>query len=229
MIWPVVAREYMRTFQRACQHRYARPSMAFPAMTLAERERELPPLNLGHLRRLTDDVGILQHAVATVPNYNEGYTTDDNARALMLMVCLEEFGKERMAQTKELAARYMAFLWHAHNPQNGHFRNFMAYDRRWLEERFARQPCAGAMGIGNGVGTLATGGTAARGQPALRAGAAGRARVYRPAADGFRIDRAARLLAAFFRRSCGTQGAGVAGRSFVRGVPAIFVARLAVV
>jgi glycosyltransferase involved in cell wall biosynthesis len=133
MIWPAVARQYMETFRRACQERRARPRVAFSAKTLAEKQTELPPLNLGHLRRLTDDVGILQHAIATVPNYSEGYTTDDNARALILTVYLEELGKERVTQTSDLAARYLAFLWHAHNPHNGHFRNFMAYDRRWLE------------------------------------------------------------------------------------------------
>jgi len=135
MIWPAVARQYMQTFERACQERRARPRAVFAARTLAEEQMGLPTLNLGHLRRLTDDVGILQHAIATVPNYSEGYTTDDNARALILTVYLEELGKEQVAQTSGLAARYLAFLWHAHNPQNGHFRNFMAYDRRWLEDR----------------------------------------------------------------------------------------------
>ncbi|NLY02107.1 MAG: glycosyltransferase [Rhodopirellula sp.] len=153
MTWPVVARSYMQTFQRACQERHVRPRAVFATKTLAEKQTELPPLNLGHLRRMTDDVGILQHAIATVPNYTEGYTTDDNARALMLMVYLEELGKERMTQISGLAARYLAFLWHAHNPQNGHFRNFMAYDRRWLEERGSYDSHARALwGLGAVLG-----------------------------------------------------------------------------
>jgi hypothetical protein len=91
-------------------------------------------LDLAHLRRLTDDVGMLQHAIASVPNYTEGYTTDDNARALILTVYLEQFGEEPPAQISTLATRYLAFLLHAYNPQNSRFRNFMAYDRRWLED-----------------------------------------------------------------------------------------------
>jgi glycosyltransferase involved in cell wall biosynthesis len=134
MIWPAVAQEYMRAFEQACQQRAARPRGFFPAKTLAEGHVELPAFNLEHLRRLTDDVGILQHAVGTVPNYSEGYTTDDNARGLILAILLEELGKHRVTQSDALASRYLAFLWHALNTQNGHFRNFMAYDRRWLEE-----------------------------------------------------------------------------------------------
>jgi len=129
MTWPVVARQYIASFQRACRTR-----LASPRSRLAANWDEMPPLGLDHLRRLTDDVGMLQHAVASVPNYSEGYTTDDNARALLLTVTLEELGDRWMARTSGLAYRYLAFLWHAYNPQNGHFRNFMSYDRRWLEE-----------------------------------------------------------------------------------------------
>ena len=50
-------------------------------------------LNITHLRRLTDDVGILQHAIGTVPKYSQGYTTDDNARALLLTIYLEQLGR----------------------------------------------------------------------------------------------------------------------------------------
>ncbi|MBI5186875.1 MAG: hypothetical protein HZA01_14280 [Nitrospinae bacterium] len=46
---------------------------------MGQRAWELPPLKLDHLRRLTDDTGILQHAIFIIPNYCEGYTTDDNA------------------------------------------------------------------------------------------------------------------------------------------------------
>jgi hypothetical protein len=80
---------------------------------------------------MTDDTGMIQHAVLTVPNYNEGYTTDDNARALIAAVLLDGFGTP---EAEALASRYMAFLWHAFNQEQGRFRNFMSYDRRWLEE-----------------------------------------------------------------------------------------------
>ncbi|MBN2024720.1 MAG: glycosyltransferase family 4 protein [Pirellulales bacterium] len=153
MIWPAVAQQYMQSFRRACQQRHARPRAALPTRTLGEEFAELPPMSLGHLRRLTDDVGILQHAISTVPNYTEGYTTDDNARALMLMVLLEELGKERLTQFGDMASRYLAFLCHAHNPQNGRFRNFMGYDRRWLEDCGSPDSNARAMqGLGAVLG-----------------------------------------------------------------------------
>jgi glycosyltransferase involved in cell wall biosynthesis len=133
MIWSAVARDYMRTFRRAAQQRRATSRTIFSLNAKTAARPEMPPLNLGHLQRLTDDVGILQHAIVSVPNYNEGYTSDDNARALILTVYLEELGELRAAKAEELTARYLAFLWHAYNPQNGRFRNFMGYDRRWLE------------------------------------------------------------------------------------------------
>ena len=81
---------------------------------------------------MTDDTGMLQHAVFAVPNYSEGYTTDDNARALILAILLEQLGQEKVA-TGRLATRYLAFLGHAFNRSNGRFRNFLTYERNWTE------------------------------------------------------------------------------------------------
>ena len=70
MIWPVVARQYMESFERARQARLARPRLyQAGAWAAAGTDGEVPPLDLGHLLRMTDDVGLLQHAVASVPNY----------------------------------------------------------------------------------------------------------------------------------------------------------------
>jgi hypothetical protein len=131
MIWPRVAERYMETFQRARdEHRSsARTLRSFKP--LHERTADLPTQRLDHLQRMTDDTGMLQHAVLSVPNYNEGYTTDDNARALIAAVLLDESGAP---EASALATRYMAFLWHAFDPESGRFRNFMSYDRRWLEQ-----------------------------------------------------------------------------------------------
>ncbi len=68
-----------------------------------------------------------------MPNYAEGYTTDDNARALILTILLEELNREMPAEVEPLASRYLAFLWHAFNMEARRFRNFFAYERRWLE------------------------------------------------------------------------------------------------
>lgn len=133
MTWPKVAERYMRAFERARELRRLRPRPAFSAKTLEDRPGELPPLNLSHLRCLTDSTGILQHAIYRVPNFDEGYTTDDNARALLLTVLLEENG-EGPTDLGLLAARYLAFLWHAYNFKRGRFRNLLGFDHRWLDE-----------------------------------------------------------------------------------------------
>jgi glycosyltransferase involved in cell wall biosynthesis len=87
MVWPMVGRRYMESFVRARTGRMQFPARkAFAGQTLEKRAYQLPPLKLDHLFRMTDNTGILQHAIYTVPNYNEGYCTDDNARALVLSV-----------------------------------------------------------------------------------------------------------------------------------------------
>jgi len=132
MVWQSVARNYMQSFERArIEHRQVARHI-FSFRTLSARPGELPLLKLDHLHRLTDSTGILQHATFIVPNYNEGYTTDDNARALIVSVLLEEIGHQGAL---DLSSRYLAFVSYAFNPQNGFFRNFMDYQRRWLEER----------------------------------------------------------------------------------------------
>ena len=97
--------------------------------------RNLPPVKLDHLQRMTDDTGMFQHAVFTVPNNAEGYTTDDNARALIVSILLEQLGADQYADAKKLTARYMAFLCLALNPANGRFRNFLSYERQWQESQ----------------------------------------------------------------------------------------------
>lgn len=97
-------------------------------------EEQLPPIRLGHLLRMTDGVGLLQHATFSVPNYGEGYSIDDNARGLIAAVFLEELGSEAPDIVEELATRYLAFLAYAYNNEHGRFRNLLSYDGRWLEE-----------------------------------------------------------------------------------------------
>jgi glycosyltransferase involved in cell wall biosynthesis len=127
MTWPVVARRYLELFAEVREDRARHPRPVFEATTLEQRP-ELPEPKLDHLRAMTDDTGLLQHATYTIPNYTEGYTTDDNARALALAVLLEESGA-----ATALAPRYLAFLWHAFDPGTKRFHNVMAYDRRWLD------------------------------------------------------------------------------------------------
>ena len=131
MIWPQVARHYMKSFQRAKVERRHFSPPGFVVKALDRSPAELPPLKLDHLRRMTDDTGMFQHAIFTVPNYCEGYTIDDNARALTVNTLLEELGNE---ETADLTSRYFAFVWYAFNAETRRFRNFMSYQRNWLEK-----------------------------------------------------------------------------------------------
>lgn len=88
-------------------------------------------IRLRHLRRMTDDTGLIQHAYYGVPRRDEGYSADDNARALILVARL--FDADRPDDHLiELAATYLAFLQHAQG-DGGLFWNFMHYNRTWLD------------------------------------------------------------------------------------------------
>jgi hypothetical protein len=131
MIWSQVSQSYMKTFERArSEHRHFAQA-DYAIKPLDKRAWEFPPLKLDHLQHMTDKTGILQHAVFTVPNYQEGYTTDDNARALIVSVLLEEVGNK---EAVELTTQYLAFIRYAFNADKKRFRNFMNYQRSWLEE-----------------------------------------------------------------------------------------------
>jgi len=134
MTWPRVAERYLELFQAIRDERARAPRSTETAFRREQRPRELPPIRLGHLRRMTDGAGLLQHAMYTIPNYDEGYSIDDNARALIAMTYLEELGFDTTEKTAELAARYLAFISFAFNPQEGRFRNFLSFSREWLEE-----------------------------------------------------------------------------------------------
>jgi len=132
--WENTARAYMASFQRARFERSLHPraaQMDDPAMGPIDH---LPLLNTGHLLNMTDDTGMLQHAIFSVPNTSEGYTTDDNARALIVSVLLDEnpeYSDRR--DCPNLSHRYLSFLWLAFHADSGRFRNFLDYDRKWLE------------------------------------------------------------------------------------------------
>ena len=132
--WPKTAKAYMASFQRARFERSLQPKATHPddlVVIPAESEDLLPGLDIRHLLTMTDDTGMLQHAIFSVPNSREGYTTDDNARALIVTTWLENVNKSTHLN---LSRRYLAFLWLAFNADAGRFRNFLSYDRNWLEQ-----------------------------------------------------------------------------------------------
>ncbi len=136
MIWKRVAQGYMESFARVRSDRMKTPHVQFSARVAHKSFNQLPELKVDHLDRLTDDTGMFQHAIFTIPNYGEGYTTDDNARALIFTVLLAQARNdqpEKGDSTLDSSARYLAFLEHAFNPGKGRFKNFLRYDRRWNE------------------------------------------------------------------------------------------------
>lgn len=93
---------------------------------------DLPEIDLRHVLSLTDDTGMLQHSAFATPDPRHGYCTDDNARALIAAVMHAKlFGYD---ETVIPLQRYLSFLVYAFDPETRRFRNFMGYDRRWLEE-----------------------------------------------------------------------------------------------
>lgn len=80
---------------------------------------------------MCDDTGMFQHAVHMLPDRAHGYCIDDNARALMLVHSLPAIMQDEAARH---ARAFASFVQHGWSERAGAFRNFMGYDRRWLEQ-----------------------------------------------------------------------------------------------
>jgi glycosyltransferase involved in cell wall biosynthesis len=133
MVWSRVAQLYGKSFEQARLDHSFVGRKSSPIKTLDEQPGQLPELKLDHLFRMSDSTGIFQHASFTVPNFAEGYCTDDNARALVLALMLQKLGHGSPRLATQVAS-YAAFLNHAFDRRIGRFRNFMSFDRHWLEE-----------------------------------------------------------------------------------------------
>ena len=133
MVWSRVAQLYAQSFAQARQDHSFIGRKSSPIKTLDESPGQLPEMKLDHLFRMSDSTGIFQHASFTVPNFGEGYCTDDNARALVLTLMLKKLGHDSPRLCAK-GATYAAFLNHAFDQKRGRFRNFMSFDRHWLEE-----------------------------------------------------------------------------------------------
>jgi glycosyltransferase involved in cell wall biosynthesis len=133
MTWVQTAKRYHRVFEtvseNAHQPRLPRATAAFIA---GRNAQAIPEIRIGHLLSLCDGTGLLQHAAYSVPDRSHGYCVDDNARALLFSSLLVNLGEVRLPES--ITTRFAAFIQHAWNPDVGRFRNFMSYDRRWLEE-----------------------------------------------------------------------------------------------
>jgi glycosyltransferase involved in cell wall biosynthesis len=131
MTWEQTAERYMLAFENARQGHSLRvtssPKGAEPQSPAA------PDIQIRHFLSMCDDTGLFQHAVHTVPDRAHGYCVDDNARALLLACALNNPGEQRLSNV--LTARFASFVQHAWNPDTRRFRNFMGFNRTWLEDK----------------------------------------------------------------------------------------------
>jgi uncharacterized protein YyaL (SSP411 family) len=101
--------------------------------------KDYPPIVLEHLETLTDRTGVIQHAIFSIPNRRTGYTTDDNARALI--VALQDYERTQDRRTLRLVSTYLSFLHYAQTP-NKRFHNFMSFDQIFLDNE-SSEDCFG--------------------------------------------------------------------------------------
>jgi len=132
MVWSKAAQHYMASFESARRNPTSPSIRRLEVRTLEEERLELPTLQLDHLARMTDSTGIFQHAIYSLPDFHHGYCIDDNARALIATVLLEDLELEG-PELHRLAETYASFIQYAFNPESKRFRNFMGFNRNWLE------------------------------------------------------------------------------------------------
>jgi glycosyltransferase involved in cell wall biosynthesis len=132
MTWARVAERYVAIFDEARGRRLLKPVARQNESAAVLDSPTLPQMQLGHFMSMCDDTGLFQHAVYSVPDRSHGYCVDDNARALLVACVLNMPGEQRLPEV--LTGRFAAFVQHAWNADAGRFRNFMSFDRRWLED-----------------------------------------------------------------------------------------------
>jgi glycosyltransferase involved in cell wall biosynthesis len=126
--WPVVGAEFIKVAQEASSRHDFRDKILRNSIVDPEI---MPTFNLAHVIRLTDDTGIVQHAKYGIPNLKEGYCLDDNARALIM--ALMAYQRNKSPEAFELLPVYLSYI-HYMQTDDGNFRNFLSFDRRYLDE-----------------------------------------------------------------------------------------------
>ena len=126
--WPKTGEKYIALSKKILTDKH---------VAIVKRETILDPLllpqfSLAHIKRLTDDTGIIQHAKFGIPNLKEGYCLDDNARALLMVLMAYRQKKNTLAL--DLAPIYLSYIHYMQN-KDGTFRNFLSFNRNFLDER----------------------------------------------------------------------------------------------
>jgi glycosyltransferase involved in cell wall biosynthesis len=125
--WPKIGEKYVELTEnilKKAQNPIVKKDIIFDLLIL-------PPFSLAHIKRLTDDTGIIQHAKFGIPNLKEGYCLDDNARALLMV--LMAYRQIKDIQALELSPIYLSYIHYMQNA-NGTFRNFLSFNRNFLDK-----------------------------------------------------------------------------------------------
>ncbi len=181
MTWAQIAKRYLTTFKSSHEASRVRNRASATQGDFWREDNALPEVQFEHFLSMCDSTGLLQHAVHSIPDRAHGYCVDDNARALLLSNALATFGESRMPEP--MPARFAAFIQHAWNPGTHRFRNFMSYDRQWLEARGSEDSHGRTLWA---LGECARSDT----DPSRRRWAAALFKTALPAADEFQSPRA---------------------------------------
>ena len=125
LAWPSVAEAIADVLDEAAAAAPRRTPIPDAGLELADARTE-------HLLTLVDDCGIIQHARGAIPNRYTGYCVDDIAR--LVVVALELESRTGDSKWTPVLYRSLAFLYDATDDNGAGMRNFMSYDRRWLDE-----------------------------------------------------------------------------------------------
>ena len=136
-VWPNVAAQYLDLFQAVREQRNRNPKPSISTRpSLLGKMPELTEIKLDQLITLTDDVGLIQAAQSTIPDRSRGYTTDDNARALICTLIAQNHihSARKAPHLEDLGSRYLALIGHAYNPETQRFRHRISFNRNWIDE-----------------------------------------------------------------------------------------------
>jgi len=125
--WPNIGKIYIQTLKEAILHANQIEEEIKPIID----PDMMPSFSMAHIKRLTDDTGIVQHAKYGIPNLKEGYCLDDNSRALIMVIMAWQQNKSKTAL--ELLPVYLSYIQYM-QCDNGNFRNFLSFKREYLDE-----------------------------------------------------------------------------------------------
>ena len=127
-VWPEIGIRYLNLMSGLIEEKPAAVIKEDPVIN----PLLLPKFDLGHIKRLTDSTGIIQHAKYNIPRFKDGYCLDDNSRALLMATMAYKLLKDQKAL--DLMSFYLSYIQYMQN-EDGTFRNFLGFDRRFLDEK----------------------------------------------------------------------------------------------